>query len=132
MEWSWVFIKVTYALKLPVGLLFAVCTIESNHQNVINFNDGVVGRPAQASIGFCQVKPATGALVGCTPSDLMNPEKNITCAGRYLALKMQKHKDVSKALCAYNGVRNPTGKCAYQAKVRKVWTKQTIKRYARY
>lgn len=132
MEWSWVFIKVTYALKLPVGLLFAVCTVESNHINTINFNDGVKGRPPQASIGVCQVKPATGALVGCTPSDLMNPEKNIECAGKYLARKIAKHKDVSKGLCAYNGVKNPTGRCEYQKNVRRAWTKQTIKRYARY
>lgn len=127
---TWAFIKVSYALKLPAGLLMAVCTVESNQQNVINFNDGVAGHKPSASIGYCQVKPATGKMVGCSSSDLMNPEKNIECAGKYLALKLEKHKSVDKAVCAYNGVKNPTGKCGYYKKVRKTWTKQTTKRYA--
>lgn len=94
------FLLATKLFGLPVGLLPSLCWVESNHRNLINFQDG--GSP---STGVCQIKFTTAKRFksNLKPSELMNPEVNIMLAGQYLAWQLKRYNgDVVKAVAAYN------------------------------
>jgi soluble lytic murein transglycosylase-like protein len=95
------FLSATQAHHLPVGLLSAVCWVESNHDiQAIHFDDG----PGD-SIGICQLQLASARMVGFKGSAtrLQAPAVNIYWAGAILAAQHSRyHRDILRAIGAYN------------------------------
>jgi len=120
---NWAFTFISDKLEIPVGLLAAMCSVESNHTNAINWNDA--GSP---SVGICQMKVKTAKEVGCTASDRLNPPKAVECAGRYLAKQHKRFKSWDKALCYYNTGR-PLPSCEYSRKVKGRRMKYIVKKF---
>lgn len=118
---------------LPIGLLQAICTVESNlDEDAINLNDGGWGNH---SLGICQVGYKTAVSIGlspdrrnCTSSSiarlskckLLDVETNINYAAKYLAGQLDRYKgDRNKAISAYNAGSYSTRNKAYVRKVLK-------------
>ena len=85
--------------QLPVGLLVAICQVESG------WRPQAIGR--EGEIGLCQLKPQTLALLcpNCNPEHLLNPYDNLTWAARYLVWlkRMLGTSDPDVLAVAYNG-----------------------------
>jgi soluble lytic murein transglycosylase-like protein len=86
--------------------VLAICSVESDYRNVINWDDG--GSP---SIGICQVKESTAIWMLSkdkkyyTP-DLMNEYVNFNIALKYYSWQLKRYKgDERCAISAYNGGR---------------------------
>ncbi len=87
---------------IPEGLLKAICTVESNlNPEAVNKHDGAVGKH---SFGLCQVQLQTAQQRCGTKSgkDLLNTDKNIDCAARYLAYQYKRYGNWDGAVIAYN------------------------------
>jgi len=95
------------AVGVPGALLLAICTHESNLQNVIAPQDH--GSP---SYGLCQLKLGTAKAMGYKDGadGLMNPEVNAELAAIYLKYQLDRYEgDWCKAVSAYNsGTYNPS------------------------
>jgi soluble lytic murein transglycosylase-like protein len=85
-------------------LIYAICMVESNHRNIISFQDG--GSP---SYGFCQVKHTTAKFIARKYrlkyhiSDLLTPTKNMMIASHYIQYQLERYKGrVECAIEAYN------------------------------
>ena len=85
--------------QLPIGLLVAICEVESG------WRPQAIGR--EGEIGLCQLKPQTLALLcpNCNPEHLLNPYDNLTWAARYLVWlkRMLGTSDPDVLAVAYNG-----------------------------
>ena len=85
--------------SLPLGLLQAICEIESDWRPTAIGKDG--------EIGLCQLKPQTLALFcpACNPEVLLNPYDNLHWAARYLRwlIKVLGTTDPATLAVAYNG-----------------------------
>lgn len=116
-----IFASVTQTLSLPTGLLSSLCFVESKHNlTAVVKNDG--GTP---SIGVCQVKLATAKMLGFkgNEKELKKPIVNIYYAGLYLSKQINRYKDVTKGIAAYNSgsyITNNSGKTVNHKYVRKV------------
>lgn len=112
--------SVSIQYQLPNGLLSSLCYVESNHKNVISYNDGKTN-----SYGICQIKYETAKHLGFkgTELDLMKPENNIKYAGKYLKHQLTRYNgDVKKAVIAYNrGNAKDLTSTKYQIKVFNRW-----------
>lgn len=122
------FATVSTQLKLPPGLLAAVCKVESNYDvKAVNLDDG-----GGSSLGVCQIKLATARTLGFKGSEsaLKTPRVNAHYAGLYLRRQLSRYMgNVNQALSAYNAgtcrlnskglIRN----VRYVKKVRKAWKK---------
>jgi soluble lytic murein transglycosylase-like protein len=96
------FENISQLLGIPMGLLAALCHVESNHNpNAVRASDG---RDGKASYGICQIKYATAKEVkpNVKASELFDPQTNIEVAGLYLKKKYDKYKSWDLALAAYN------------------------------
>lgn len=122
-----VFTTVTASLQLPVGLISAVCHVESNHKiHVVNYDDG-----GEDSLGMCQIKLSTARMVGFkgTREDLMEPIVNAYYAGRYLRMQIRRYDNyIPYGVAAYNAGKlklTPSKKIVnvkYVDKVFRAWT----------
>lgn len=96
-----IFMSVSQSLSLPPGLLSSLCYVESHHKvQAVNLNDG-----GSASVGVCQIKPATARVLGFRGSDtlLSRPNVNVYYAGLYLKYQLDRYNgDVEKGVSAYN------------------------------
>jgi hypothetical protein len=120
------FLAVTNTYSLPIGLLSALCFVESSHRvEVIHKDDG-----GAHSIGVCQIKVETARMVGFTGTEqeLLNPKTNITYAAKYLKRQIDRYDgDLRKGVAAYNSGRymeNDSGwpkNNKYVTKVFKAW-----------
>lgn len=69
----------------PDGFAHLVMAIIWQESNGVHFlSDGSVIRGADAEIGLCQILPATGAGLGYSELDLMDPVKNIQACHDYI------------------------------------------------
>lgn len=104
------FAAATNANHLPVGLINAVCKVESHYDtSAINLDDG-----SDNSLGLCQVQLRTAVSIGFkgTAVQLMDPTTNIQYASLYLRIQLNRyHNNIPKALAAYNA-----GTCKYNSK----------------
>ena len=96
------FATATQTFNLPVGLMPAVCFVETHHDvRAINLYDH--GSP---SLGICQIKYTTARSLGYkgTPELLWhNPKVNIYWASKYLSRLLSRYGgDRYKAVSAYN------------------------------
>lgn len=109
MTISTIILAAAKAVGVPGALLLAICTHESNLENVIVADDG--GSP---SIGVCQMKQATAESMGFvgTQTDLLKPKTNAKYAAKYLKKQLDRYDgDWCKATAAYNsGTYNPSKK----------------------
>ena len=106
-------------MNLPAGLLLALCTVESNMQNAINFHDG-----RSPSYGVCQVKMATAREHGLRyASDLLHPDRNAEIAARILRSHYDRFGNWDQAIMAYNAgpYRLPLRNKKYLRKVHAQW-----------
>lgn len=105
---------------LPVLLLTALCTVESNLHNVVNVDDG-----GRASMGYCQIQARTGREHGMRhPSELLNPGRNADIAARILRSHYNRFHDWDKAVMAYNaGPYKPLRNVKYLRKVKYQWNR---------
>lgn len=96
------FIIIAKSINISPMLLMAVCSVESNHTNVINVKDG-----NSASYGICQVKYSTAKMLdkNITITDLMKPEVNIRISAMYLKKQLNRYNCVDSAIAAYNAGR---------------------------
>lgn len=96
------FETIEHIVNLPLGLLSALCLVESGHKNVVSPHDG--GSP---SYGICQVKLATARLEvpGYTAADLMDRNKNAYVAGKILKRHFRRYGNWCHAVAAYNAGR---------------------------
>src|SRR5882724_7811726 len=86
---------------LPIGLLSALCFIESTH-HVEAFNANDKGSPSH---GVCQVKFGTARAMGFTGTmdQLQDPTTNVRYASKYLRNQLRRYNnDTRKAVAAYN------------------------------
>ena len=85
--------------QLPVGLLVAICEVESG------WRPHAIGR--EGEVGLCQIKPRTLAMLcpTCNPEHLLNPHDNLTWAARYLVWLQRSlgTSDPDILAVAYNG-----------------------------
>lgn len=110
------------ALGIPDGLLSSMCYVESNHRiYIISRNDG-----GSDSYGICQVKKAAFRQVGLDQgdkeADMLNPDKNIEAAGRYLVWQYRRYGSWNKAIVAYNQGHYRGSLTPYHRKVIREWT----------
>lgn len=115
------------SVGVPGALLLAICSHESNLDNVVVPRDG-----SSASIGFCQIKESTAQNMGYKgiaygplksvregsdtmepagkPAGLMIPSVNAKYAAKYLKMQLKRYGgDWCKATAAYNaGTYNPS------------------------
>jgi soluble lytic murein transglycosylase-like protein len=126
----YVFESVSQLVGLPVGLLAALCSVESTHNpNAINPADG-----GRSSFGLCQIKYATAQEVmpDIKPSQLFQAQSNAMAAALYLKKKLDKYKNIDRAIAAYNAGSvklDASGKIynrAYIKKVKRAWIKQKM------
>lgn len=86
---------------LPIGLLSALCYVESTHHvEAVNIYDG--GSPSH---GICQVKLGTARMLGFkgTKEELQNPSINIIYASKYLKRQLRRYNnDIRKGVSSYN------------------------------
>jgi soluble lytic murein transglycosylase-like protein len=126
----YVFESVSQLVGLPVGLLAALCSVESTHNpNAINPADG-----GRSSFGLCQIKYATAQEVmpDIKPSQLFQAQSNAMAAALYLKKKLDKYKNIDRAIAAYNKghVKYIEGKLSnlqYVKKVKKAWRLQKMR-----
>lgn len=100
MSYSALILSIAKIVGVPGALLLAICTHESNLQNVIAPHDH--GSP---SYGLCQVKEDTAKALGFQGSGggLMIPELNVHYAAKYLKVQLDRYDgDWCKAVSAYN------------------------------
>lgn len=95
------FVAASQTFNLPIGLLSAVCFVESRH-NVKAFvpNDG--GSPSN---GICQLKLSTAQQLGYkgTQKALRSPAINIYWSAAYLHYHLVRYdNDVINAVASYN------------------------------
>lgn len=123
------FTSATAQYQLPVGLLSALCFVESTHRSHVVHKDDGNGN----SVGLCQVKLATAQMLGFqgTEKQLMEPATNIEYSAKYLAKQLTRYSgDVSKAVPAYNagrykeGVNGKAKNWRYSEKVFKAWSER--------
>ena len=79
---------------VPLSTAVKMLTIESH------FNPNSIS-PAGA-LGIAQVMPATGAQMGYSPQQLMNPETGIGAGMNYLGQMFRRYGVEDRALAAYN------------------------------
>lgn len=115
------------ARSIPVGLLLAVCTVESNLRPLaVNRDDGKTG---QHSYGLCQLKLATASLMGYTgeADGLLRADTNARLAAKYLRRQYNRYGSWELAVAAYNRGSPrmlPNGRLSndkYIKKVYKIW-----------
>lgn len=107
--------------NLPLGLLDAICFVESSHRpHVINRDDG-----KGDSVGICQVQLRTARYLGYrgTERGLLGEGTNILYAAKYLRYQLDRYGDLDKAIAAYNAgsCRLKDGKPFNQAYVDRVY-----------
>jgi soluble lytic murein transglycosylase-like protein len=94
----------TQVFNLPIGLLPALCYVESGHHaDSVHVLDGNAN-----SIGVCQIKLQTARLVGFKGSekDLKTPFTNIYYSAAYLSHQLTRYRgDIRKGVAAYNAGR---------------------------
>lgn len=91
----------TQNFNLPVGLLSAVCYVESGHNPSAMHKDDGKGN----SVGICQIKLNTARTLGFkgTENQLKLPEINIFYSAKYLSKQLTRYRGVIyKAISAYN------------------------------
>jgi len=107
MDYSAIIMAIAKTVGVPGHLLLAICTHESNLQNVLVPHDK--GSP---SYGLCQVKANTAKMLGFNglPIGLMDPEVNVKYAAKYLKMQLKRYDgDWCKGVAAYNsGTYNPS------------------------
>ncbi|HEY8347722.1 MAG TPA: lytic transglycosylase domain-containing protein [Symbiobacteriaceae bacterium] len=85
--------------RIDPRLLAAVVTVETK------WNPTIVGRAGEK--GLMQILPATGTWLarkaGLEEYDLADPATNLHLGAFYLAMLLEQHGTVEKALAAYNG-----------------------------
>ena len=112
---------------IHVGLLRAVCEIESKH----NLKVKKVWDGGSYSYGICQVKLGTARLMGFKGKEqqLIDPKTNINYAGKYLAYQLKRYKgDYKKAIVSYNrGSYNKDEVIPYSGKVALAFLTDTLK-----
>lgn len=103
------FVTATQTHSLPVGLLSALCYVESTHNvSAIHHDDG-----GGNSVGVCQVKLETAKMLGFkgTERQLMDPKVNVEYAAKYLKKQLNRYGQNSpKAVAAYNAGTYHPGK----------------------
>ncbi len=99
MDYASIVIQAAKAVKVSSVLLLAICTHESNLNNITVPDDG-----GSSSIGICQIKEKTAFLLGYkgTAKGLLNPKTNAHFAALYLKYQYQRYGDWCKATSAYN------------------------------
>lgn len=93
------FENVSYAKRVPIGLLVEICRRESGFN--LQVTDGKAGE-----IGIMQVKPATAAQFGLTGEDMRDPAVAIQLAGTYLrwiADRVDSPGNWARVAMGYNG-----------------------------
>lgn len=105
---------------IPLMLLTALCTVESNLRNVVNIDDG-----GRASYGICQIQVRTGLEYGLkNNSELLNPRRNAEIAARILRSHYNRFHSWDKAIMAYNaGPYKPLRNVKYLRKVKYQWNR---------
>lgn len=90
------------ALNIPLGLLSALCMVETGHRDVVVPHDG-----GSASIGVCQVKLSTAKRFdsSLTQSKLLKRDVNVRLAGQELLRQYQRYGNWCWAVAAYNAGR---------------------------
>lgn len=117
------FSSVTVQFGLPVGLLPAICYVESHHNILATHKDDGRG----TSLGVCQIKLPTARMMGFKGSEkeLMDPSNNVYYAGKYLRYNLNRYsQNRAKAIAAYNAGSfrtDSTGKAFNYGYVRKVY-----------
>lgn len=118
------FVVTSQAFSLPVGLLSALCYVESAHTpSAVHFDDG-----GSTSNGVCQIKLNTARMIGFkgTAKQLMNPKTNIHWSGKYLKRQLDRYDGIPvKAIAAYNAGKyrvNKAGLIMNRKYVKKVLT----------
>lgn len=100
MDYSALIMAIAKTVGVPGHLLLAICTHESNLQNVLVPHD--MGSP---SYGLCQVKANTAKMLGFNglPIGLMDPTVNVKYAAKYLKMQLERYdNDWCMATAAYN------------------------------
>ena len=82
------------ANKIPISTAVKMLSIESG------FNPHLVSK--SGALGIAQVLPSTGAQMGYSPQQLMNPETGIEAGISYLGQMYHKYGSEDSALAAYN------------------------------
>ena len=108
------------SFNLPDGLINSVCWVESRHNvGAIHHHDG-----NGDSIGLCQIKLSTARGVGFTGTadQLMDPMVNTYYAAAYLRHQIDRYKDVTAGLVAYNqGSIKESTSTSYSDSVKREW-----------
>lgn len=105
---------------IPMHLLAALCLVESNGRNAINFHDR-----GRVSYGVCQIQARTGLQYGLKHySELLNLHKNKLLAAKILTSHYRRFGNWDQAIMAYNAGPNklPLRNWKYLKKVCDVWT----------
>jgi len=95
---------ISYNIKICPILLYAVCSVETNFQNIDNLKDY-----GNASYGVCQIKLDTARMFkkNITKKELQDPINNIYYAAQYLKWQQDRYPMNSDCIVsAYNA-----GKC---------------------
>jgi soluble lytic murein transglycosylase-like protein len=107
MPYSAIILSIAKVVGVPGALLLAICTQESNLQNIVAPYDH--GSP---SYGLCQIKQDTAKSLGYTGNGdgLMIPDVNARYAAKYLKMQLDRYDgDWCKSVAAYNsGTYNPS------------------------
>ena len=112
--------EIEQLLEIPLGLLLAICHVESNHRNIHNLND--FGSP---SYGPCQIKLETARLFNprLTGKDLYKPKKSVYYAGLYLKKQLKRYNEEDCAIASYN-----SGTCKFKKeKIRNYYYVRKVK-----
>lgn len=100
MTYSAIILLAAKKAGISGALLLAICSHESQLENVAVMNDG-----NSTSYGICQVKLATAQQMGFRgiPETLMIPKENAKWAALYLKYQLKRyHGNVCRATAAYN------------------------------
>ena len=110
MTYETIILAAAKAAKVSGTILLAICTHESNLQNITTQHDG--GSP---SYGICQVKYETAKMVGFEgkETDLENPKTNAKWAAEYLKYQYERYDhNWCQAVAAYNAGKYNESKIA--------------------
>ncbi len=105
-------------LGIPVGLLSALCFVESSHRDIT-----IVDTNGRVSHGICQVQAPAAKQVGLHPSTLLHREGVIRAAQSYLSYGYRRCGTWMSAVGFYNSGRCGRTTSPYVRKVLTEWAK---------
>lgn len=100
MNYLEVLTNAAHTYNILPSVLLSICTVESNLQNVVRYNDG-----AHNSYGICQVqRPTARQMLGehVDALALFQPRVNALVAAKYLSYQKQRYGNYYEAIAAYN------------------------------